>query len=244
MKPGFSETLPRGARRLSPLRAGDGINEVEPGAIVTLVLWLTCAAVGVLGLVLHYPRPVEAPPAIPLQARLVHVDIVELPAPVPEPPASEPGAPPALVPARPEAPRLPALVPMAAPPANVAFALPAALPSTVLATTQAARIEPRALRAATASPAPAAEPLTLGQGAGKQPLPEYPRAAVRDGQEGTVRIGLLVGEDGRVVSAEVVAPSPWPRLNEAALRVVRQRWRFAPGSLRRYEAPIQFQLQK
>jgi len=229
---------------LSPSGAGGEIKEAEPGTIITLVLWLGCAAVGVLGLVLPYPRPVQAPPALPLQAQLVNVDIVELPAPLPEPPASEATVPFALVPARPEAHRIPALVPMAPSPANVAFAVPADLPSAVLATTQAMRFEPRVSRATTASPAPAAESLTLGQGEGTQPAPEYPRAAVRAGQEGTVRIGLLVGEDGRVVAAEVVAPSPWPLLNEAALRVVRQRWRFAAGTLRRYEVPIQFQLQK
>ena len=59
-----------------------------------------------------------------------------------------------------------------------------------------------------------------------------------------MRIGLTVSEDGRVLAAEVVAASPWPLLNEAARRTVRERWRFAPGPVRRFEVPIRFELQR
>jgi TonB family protein len=59
-----------------------------------------------------------------------------------------------------------------------------------------------------------------------------------------VRVGFTVAEDGRVPAAEVVAASPWPLLNEAARRTVRERWRFAPGTARRYEVTIRFELQK
>jgi TonB family protein len=59
-----------------------------------------------------------------------------------------------------------------------------------------------------------------------------------------VTIRFSVGEDGRVISAEAVSPSPWSMLNDAALRVVRGRWRFREGSPRLYEVAIRFELTK
>jgi TonB family protein len=55
---------------------------------------------------------------------------------------------------------------------------------------------------------------------------------------------MTVAEDGRVVAAEASQSSPWPLLDSAALRVVKSRWRFAPGPLRAYEVAIRFQLNK
>ena len=89
---------------------------------------------------------------------------------------------------------------------------------------------------------PAPQQLTFGQGDGRQPAPEYPVRARREGQEGTVKVRFLVGEDGRVLTAEAAAQSPWPMLNDSALRVVRERWRFRAGTLRNYEVAIRFQL--
>lgn len=94
---------------------------------------------------------------------------------------------------------------------------------------------------AQAAPAPA-QTLTYGQGEGRQPAPEYPRQAVREGQEGTVRVRFTVGESGRVLAAEAIDPCPWPLLNEAALRAIRERWRFRSGAPRAYEVSIRFAL--
>jgi protein TonB len=95
------------------------------------------------------------------------------------------------------------------------------------------------------APAPLTpQPLTFGQGDGKQPAPDYPRESLRQGQEGTVTVRMTVGEDGRVLAAEDSSPSPWPLLNNAAVRVVKSRWRFAPGPVRAYEVAIRFQLNK
>jgi outer membrane biosynthesis protein TonB len=47
-----------------------------------------------------------------------------------------------------------------------------------------------------------------------------------------------------VVAAEASLPSPWPLLDNAALRVVKSRWRFVPGPMRAYEVAIRFQLNK
>ena len=86
--------------------------------------------------------------------------------------------------------------------------------------------------------------LIYGQGEGKQPAPEYPLRAIREGQEGTVVVRLAVTESGSVTSAEAFTPSPWPLLNEAAVRVVRDRWHFRSGPPRLYDVAIRFQLSK
>jgi TonB family protein len=67
---------------------------------------------------------------------------------------------------------------------------------------------------------------------------------VREGQEGTVTVRFSVGESGRVLTAEALKPSPWPLLDNAAVRVVRERWRFRAGEVRLYEVAIRFELTK
>jgi protein TonB len=131
---------------------------------------------------------------------------------------------------------------VAEPSPAIAFALPVQAPATVADHKQAApvvvetRVEP--------TPVPQVQTLTHGYGEGKQPAPIYPARAMREGQEGTVRVRFSVGENGRVMSVEASAPSPWELLNHEAMRVVRERWRFRPGPIRLYEVPIRFVLQK
>jgi TonB family protein len=57
-------------------------------------------------------------------------------------------------------------------------------------------------------------------------------------------VRLTVGENGRVLTAEALSPSPWPLLNEAALRAVRERWHFHSGPPRAYDVAIRFNLSK
>lgn len=73
------------------------------------------------------------------------------------------------------------------------------------------------------------------------PKPNYPAAARSRGQTGTVVVEFIVGENGRVVSARAKSPSPWPLLNEAAVKAVRG-WRFPPGGVNTYTRPIIFHL--
>jgi protein TonB len=99
--------------------------------------------------------------------------------------------------------------------------------------------------AAAPSPSPpSVQTLAFGVGAGKQPAPRYPREALRRGQQGSVEILFSVNRDGAVETAEILSPSPWPLLNQEALRVVRERWNFPPGECRRYRVPIRFKLEK
>jgi periplasmic protein TonB len=55
--------------------------------------------------------------------------------------------------------------------------------------------------------------------------PVYPSAARRDGEEGTVRLRILVDERGRPTDVQVAQSSGFARLDQAAVDAVR-RWRF------------------
>ena len=55
--------------------------------------------------------------------------------------------------------------------------------------------------------------------------PLYPAGSRRDGEEGTVRLRVLVDERGRPSEVQVTQGSGFPRLDDAAVDAVR-RWRF------------------
>lgn len=55
--------------------------------------------------------------------------------------------------------------------------------------------------------------------------PVYPAASRRAGEEGTVRLKVLVDERGRPQTVEIVKASGFARLDEAAVQAVRK-WRF------------------
>jgi periplasmic protein TonB len=55
--------------------------------------------------------------------------------------------------------------------------------------------------------------------------PTYPPASRRAGEEGTVRLKVLVDTNGRPSNVEVSKSSGFPRLDEAAVQAVRK-WRF------------------
>jgi protein TonB len=241
-----SETIPQ-----SSFQSGDLACRPEPGdteslAVFTLVVWLTLLLVGALGFVLRYERP-QPPmaPEPPIVAQPLQVELAPDPLPPPgvEPLPPDPLAPPpppdALIP-----PSLAQPIAVAQPSPAIAFALPIEGPTRMVEAAQAEYARRPAAVTNAAPAAPAAQPLTLGEGEGKQPAPEYPRWAVRQGQEGTVLVRLTVGENGRVQSAEAALPSPWPLLNEAALRTVRERWRFRSGPVRVYEVSIRFEITK
>jgi protein TonB len=211
----------------------------------TLVVWMTCLAAGVVGLYVPYPRPRAAaiePPAV--EAQTIKVDITNQPKPAPQvglpaavAPADaaelQPPPPPDAAAAAPP----PELMAVATP--AIAFAQPVAGPTHIVAPRQAV---PVAARPVAPPPAPVTRHITFGQGEGDQPAPEYPREAVMNRQEGTVVVFFTVGADGSVLMAKASVPCPWPLLNQAAVRAVRDTWRFPPGAPRSYDVSIQFQL--
>jgi protein TonB len=77
--------------------------------------------------------------------------------------------------------------------------------------------------------------------AGQMPPPPYPAEAKRKGQSGTVLVEFTVAADGHVIAAHAKQPSPWPLLNNEALRAVR-RWKFPPGPVVILVRPIDFKL--
>lgn len=216
-------------------------------AVFTLVLWLGCLLVGGLGFVLPYARPrPPAPPEEPVVAQQLQVELAQetVPPPDGEPPPPDPQAP-APPPDALAPPPIAQPIAVAQPSPVIAFALPVAGPTRVVEANRAEYARRPVANTNSAPPArPAAQPLSFGLGEGKQPEPEYPRAAVRQGQEGTVVVRLTVGEDGKVLTAEAAVPSPWPLLNEAALRAVRERWHFRSGPERAYEVSIRFKVKK
>jgi protein TonB len=76
---------------------------------------------------------------------------------------------------------------------------------------------------------------------GRMPSPSYPSESRRKGQTGTVVVEFTVDSSGRVISAHAKSPSPWPLLNNEAVRTVR-RWKFPPGGVMKLQRPIVFQL--
>lgn len=232
-------------RRPVPGATEPGSGQPSQLGVCTLVLWLGCSLVAALGLAMPYQRPVAIPaPPEPTRVELLQVELSPEPLSDPALPASAtltaPPPPDAILPAQPQP-----IVAVAMPSPTIAFAVPVDGPARVVAPAQADHPVPSSSRdRAGGSVQPEVQQLVFGQGAGNQPAPEYPLAAERAGQEGVVRVRLTVAENGRVTAAEAVIPSPWPLLNESAVRTVRRRWRFASGPLRAYDVAIRFVLPK
>jgi protein TonB len=213
-------------------------------AILTFVLWVGCVAIGIVGLLTPYSRPEpSASKQAPVQAQILQVELTTDPLPPPDIAPLQPAAPPPL--------KEPILQPQAAPPmiavaepTAVAFAVPVEGPVQIVEPKHAAYAANSIPTNAVPAPAPIPQRITYGEGEGRQPAPEYPYQARREGQEGTVTLRFTVGDAGRVLAAEAVSPSPWTLLNEAALRVVRERWRLRPGAPRLYEVSIRFELRR
>lgn len=79
-------------------------------------------------------------------------------------------------------------------------------------------------------------------GDGYFPQPDYPPLALRNQQQGTVEIRIKVDDAGLVTSAEVQKSSRYSLLDDAALRIVKNRWKFPSGPVRDYVWPCVFQL--
>lgn len=214
--------------------------------MLTLVLWTGCVTIGALGFVLPYTRP--RPPAKqpePVQAEILDVELSNDPLPPPDvapPPPVFSHPPPLLEPIA--APVVPPMIAVAQPSPAIAFALPVEGPVRVVEAKQAHYTAPLAETRSAPVVAAAIQQLILGHGEGRQPAPMYPPQAQRAGQEGTVRVRFTVGENGRVLAAEASEPCSWSLLNAAAVRVVRERWRFPAGHVRLYEVAIRFELRK
>ena len=227
--------------------------------ILTLVLWTLVLSIGLLGLVLPYERP--QPPAPTLESVVfqpLDVEILAEPPPTAEP--SQVQATPLRPPQFLEGLQPPGILePIALfqPTPSIPFQI-ATVKSPISLETPRPSTQTVAsfshLSMASTLPPPSERPhaasestaiiLTFGEGEGKQPAPEYPRQAERQGQEGDVLVRLRVDEHGKATFVELATACSWPLLNQAALRVVRERWRFREGPPRLYEVSIRFQLNR
>ena len=227
--------------------------------IGTLATWLSVAGFGSVGVLLPawHVQPAAILPA-ELETIWVAPDIT-LGAEAPSdsaPASSENSLPetPEILPAPPELPELAALAPLPDIPDLPALPQPSAKPSPQATSRPTApATSPRQSRSATGTPGsgrPSAGSSSSSSSgpsdssrlaAGRMPAPAYPSEARRKGQTGTVLIEFTVDASGRVISAYAKSPSPWPLLNEEAVRTVR-RWKFPPGGVMKLQRPIIFQL--
>lgn len=226
-------------------------NEIAPDAdwlsVATLAVWLLLAGGGIIGFLVPYRHPGLAAPKIkPTQAEVIHVQLTAEPVAQLQirQPQITPAVPPPVDDVKPIT--APPLIAVAEPLPKIAFALPVTGPVRIVEASRAASHAPRenVPAAATAPTASEVQTLTFGQGEGNQPAPEYPVRARREGQEGTVLVEFTVGANGDVLRAEPARACPWKLLNDAAVRVVKDRWQFRPGHVRAYQVAIRFQLAK
>jgi TonB family protein len=215
------------------LHGAEGVEDIGLVPVFTLVLWVFCMVVGLSGLL--YSRWRAAVPttqaSIPVSILAVELkeDVLQMADTESDETEQMPGVVPAML--------LPPAPAVAVASPAIAFALPVEGLVRLVDVKRAAPMKPLSA----VGPANV-QRLTLGEGEGKQPNPEYPREAALASQEGTIIVRFTVGADGRVTKAEAVVPCRWPLLNQAALRKVREAWRFPPGAVRSYEISIEFQL--
>lgn len=199
-----------------------------------------CALAACLAGIVRPPATLPKPPTspTPTEQRTSWVRLAP-PAATSEATAGSPTAP-----TRPEA---PPAAPATLPAEGDLPSLPAlpTLPSERRAEPSARPSEPSTAQAA-AQGAPGAGTgpvrLTKGELGGSQPWPEYPAAALRRGESGTVTVRLSVDAAGDVTEARVDASSGWRSLDEAATGTIRRRWSFPPGQPRDYLVDIRFQI--
>lgn len=61
------------------------------------------------------------------------------------------------------------------------------------------------------------------------PKPPYPALSRRLGEEGVVRLNVLVNADGSVARLELAKSSGFPRLDQSAMDTVQTSWKFEPA---------------
>jgi protein TonB len=124
---------------------------------------------------------------------------------------------------------------------DVAFAVPVPNATAVAKEARLATPPPAVITQAPSGPVKF-NPQAAGS-EGTFPPPEYPRIAKQNQQQGTVIIRIQVAASGELTSVKVEKSSGFALLDDAALRVVKNRWRFLPGQQKDLIWPCTFQLQ-
>lgn len=220
----------------SPLAAAAGPAAYAPRLSRTALAGVVAAHAALLGLFLLTPdTPVPITPPRPLTVSLIVPEVQEPepqpepePVPVPPKPVVKPlPPPPVLVAERPQPTPQPVIeAPKPVPvPEPVPEVLPPPAPPVVVAEA------PR--------PAPPPPPPTPPKAADylNNPKPPYPALSKRLGEEGIVRLNILVNADGSVARLEIAKSSGYARLDEVAMKTVQSSWKFEPA--RQAGKPIQ-----
>jgi TonB family protein len=63
----------------------------------------------------------------------------------------------------------------------------------------------------------------------QNPKPIYPKRSRELGEQGVVVLSIWVDIDGKPDKVQIIKSSGFPRLDDAALRQIRESWRFVPG---------------
>src|SRR3569623_1873581 len=201
----FAATLPYSARLSRASLAGVAL--VHAGLLVALLF------------VAHTPEPITPPR--PITVSLIEPEVKEPdPQPKPEP--------------RPQ-PRKPLVKPLPPPPVLIAEK-PLPTPQPVV---EAPKADPEPVPEVVPSPAPvvaeapkpAPPPPIPPRPADylNNPTPPYPALSKRLGEEGVVRLNILVNPDGSVAQLEIDKSSGYARLDESARKTVQSRRKFEPA---------------
>jgi protein TonB len=196
-------------------------SRISPAALVGVAF----AHAALLGLLLLAPDTTEPiTPPRPLMVSLIEPEVEE--------PQPQPKRQPKLQPPKPVVKPLPpppilaaksTLAPISQPEVEAPKSTPVPKPVPEV-------LPPPAAEAAKSAPS-ASPPSTPPQPADylANPKPPYPHLSRRLGEEGTVRLNILVNPDGSVAQLEVAKSSGYPRLDRSAIETVQSSWKFEPA---------------
>ena len=166
------------------------------------------------------PPPMPPPPAVAKAPPPPPVDLAEVTLPPPPPPVPVAESPPELAEKPPEPPREVAEAPPERRPPPRQSAPQTAAPQPVRLNAALQGMESFTLEGRTTPPEAA--------DAARNRRPNYPEASRRRGEQGVVRVELLVDPSGRVVDVRVLESSGFSALDAEAVKTVRD-WRFRPA---------------
>jgi protein TonB len=189
------------------------------------LIGVTFAHAGLLGLLLLAPAtPEPITPPRPLMVSLIEpqIETPQLepkPEPRPQPPKQAKPLPTPVLAAKPTPAPAPRPVTEAPEPTPAPEPVPEVLP-------------PPAPAAEVPKPAPPLPPAPTPPRPAdylNNPKPPYPSLSKRLGEEGTVRLNILVNPDGSVARLELARSSGHPRLDRSAMDTVQSSWKFEPA---------------
>jgi len=209
--------------RLEPTRLASSFARARTSP--ASLIGVTFAHAGLLGLLLLAPAtPEPITPPRPLMVSLIEPQI--------EAPQPEPKPEPRPQPPKPKAKPLPTPV-LAARPTPAPVPQPVVLPEPMPAPEPVPEVLPPPAPVAEvpkpASPLPPDPTPPRPADYLNNPKPPYPSLSKRLGEEGTVRLNILVNPDGGVARLALARSSGHPRLDRSAMETVQSSWKFEPA---------------